>query len=79
MRPHAPRHLHTTHTYLTQVVKVVLASHPAVVRGMALGLGGDIPGICALAVVEFALEKLTRRGHYSRESGTITGPQTCLP
>lgn len=37
--------LHDIHTYLTQVVKVVLAPHPAVVGGMALGLGGDIPGI----------------------------------
>jgi hypothetical protein len=46
---------------------------------MALGLGGDIPGICTLAVVEFALEKLTGRSCYSREPGTITGPQICLP
>lgn len=70
---------HTTRTYLTQVVKVVFAPHPAVVGSMALGLGGDIPGICALAVVEFALEKLTGRGCYSREPGTTAGPQTCLP
>lgn len=69
--------------HLAQVVEVVLAPHPAVACGLALSLGGDVPGVSAFAVVKLPFEELTRVRRSPRGPGPVppshqTRPRTTV-